>query len=68
MIQRQLQLPKNHSLFLFGPRQSGKSTLLKATFTKESTLYIDLLKSQDYLRYSMNPSVFHDEINALPLF
>lgn len=66
MIPRQLQLPKNHSLFLFGPRQSGKSTLLKASFAKESTLYIDLLKSQEYLHYSMNPSLFHDEIKALP--
>ena len=29
MLKRQIQLPERHSFFLFGPRQTGKSTLLR---------------------------------------
>lgn len=62
MIQRILKLPPNHSFFLFGPRQTGKSTLLKATFDPKNTLYYDLLKSEEYLRLSANPWLFREEI------
>ena len=30
MLKRILKLPLNHSFFLFGPRQNGKSTLIKS--------------------------------------
>src|SRR3989338_1362766 len=64
MINRLLNLPKEHTFFLFGPRQTGKSTLLKANFKPEVTLFYDLLKSDEYLRLSANPSLFRQEILA----
>ena len=62
MISRLLNLPLNHHFFLFGPRQTGKSTLLKANFQKETTLYYDLLTAGEYLRLSENPTLFRQEI------
>ena len=62
MINRILPLPKNHSFFLFGPRQTGKSTLLKSLLKSETTLFYDLLKTEEYLRLSANPTLFREEI------
>jgi predicted AAA+ superfamily ATPase len=42
------------SAFLFGPRQVGKSTLIKTTFPDAVT--INLLKSEEYLSLSSDPS------------
>ena len=41
MFTRLLQLPKNQSLFLFGPRNTGKSTLIRHTYP--DAFLIDLL-------------------------
>lgn len=65
MVDRILEIPKNHSVFLFGPRQTGKSTLLRSVFKAGSTLFIDLLQANDYLRYSANPALFREEVMAL---
>jgi len=62
MKNREIKLPKNKSFFLFGPRQTGKSTLLKALFNPKNTLTFDLLKSEDYLKYSAHPSLFREEV------
>lgn len=62
MIERTIKLPGRKSFFLFGPRQTGKSTLLKAVFPKGSTIYYDLLKSDEYLRLAADPKLFRDEI------
>lgn len=62
MVKRILKLPENNSFFLFGPRQTGKSTLLRETFRKETTLYYDLLRSDEYFRLSLNPSLFREEV------
>ncbi|OGQ99885.1 MAG: hypothetical protein A2284_10475 [Deltaproteobacteria bacterium RIFOXYA12_FULL_61_11] len=50
MLHRALNLPQNphHSLFLWGPRQTGKSTLLRATYP--DAIWIDLLKSEQLSR------------------
>jgi predicted AAA+ superfamily ATPase len=65
MIERMLALPRNHSFFLFGPRQTGKSTILRSAFDLNTTLYLDLLQSGEYLRFSANPALFRDEVMAL---
>ena len=62
MIQRILNVPRTHSFFLFGPRQTGKSTLLKTGFDSRTSLYYDLLQTKEYLRLSANPSLFREEI------
>ena len=64
MIERHLKLPKKHSFFLFGPRQTGKSTLLYNSFPREKTLIYNLLKSEEYLRLSANPQLFREEVLA----
>ena len=49
--------PPNQSFFLFGPRGTGKSTLVKRTF--EQALYLDLLDPEVFRIYYSNIPVFH---------
>jgi len=60
MITRTFSIPQNLSFFLFGPRQTGKSTLVDSLFT-ERTWKIELLKSDQFLDYSKDPSLFRRE-------
>ncbi|MFY8021450.1 MAG: ATP-binding protein [Bacteroidia bacterium] len=53
---------ENESLFLWGARQTGKSTLLNHLFP--DALLFDLLLSDVYERLSKNPSVFREIILA----
>lgn len=55
---------KNESAFLWGARQTGKSTLLKELFPKSP--YYDLLLSDEYARFSRRPSLLREEILASP--
>ena len=50
------------SLFLWGARQTGKSTLLKALFP--DSLWIDLLHSDIFERFSRNPSLIREMMIA----
>ena len=50
------------SLFLWGARQTGKSTLLKMLYP--NALWFDLLKSDVFERYHKNPSQFREVILA----
>ena len=54
---------KNHSLFLFGPRQTGKTSLLKSQFP--DSLYFNLLRAETFLRLSGNPGLMREEIAAV---
>ncbi len=60
MIARQCALPKHKSFFLFGPRQTGKTSLIEATFTK-NVWTVDLLLNQFFLPYSKDPARFARE-------
>ncbi|MBI3615389.1 MAG: ATP-binding protein [Candidatus Omnitrophica bacterium] len=60
MINRIIDLPKRESFFLFGPRQTGKSTLIETRYT-ESIWKVDLLLSDLFLKYSKDPSLFRKE-------
>ncbi len=53
------------SFFLFGPRGTGKSTWLRDIFKPDLT--IDLLRSQQYLELSVNPSLIRSKLEALPI-
>lgn len=55
MICRIQKLSKNNSLFLFGARGTGKTTLLNEMFSGERTLWIDLLKDSDENLYGRRP-------------
>jgi predicted AAA+ superfamily ATPase len=62
---RKLKIPNiARSFFLFGPRQTGKTFLLRKTFPEAR--YYDLLRSDTYLRLSMRPSILREELESLP--
>ena len=66
MIPRILKLPfKKNSVFLFGPRQVGKSTLVKHLLIAEDYLEIDLLKGDILLKYKANPGLLRAETDFL---
>ena len=50
---------------MFGPRQVGKSTLVKHLLTDMDCLEIDLLKGDILLKYKKNPSLLRAEIEFL---
>lgn len=52
----------NESLFLWGARQTGKSTLLKSLFP--NALWFDLLLSDTFLRYQSEPQQFRQAVLA----
>ena len=59
MIQRIIDLPEKQSFFLFGSRQTGKSTLIKALYPSAWT--VDLLKADPFLKYSKDLSLFREQ-------
>lgn len=66
MFERALQLPllRKETFFLWGPRQAGKSTLLRASFA--DALWLDLLKSDEFRRYTTRPELLREELAARP--
>ena len=66
MFSRKLNLheAENESCFLWGARQTGKSTLLNKSFPKAR--YIDLLKSDVFERYNRRPALLREELSLLP--
>ena len=65
MIHRTLELPKNHSFFLFGARGTGKSTLLKSMPFLRSSLYIDLLSQDEEEKYSLHKDLLLEQAQAM---
>jgi len=65
ILDRILQLPKKQSLFLFGARGTGKSTLLKQLFPQDGCLWIDLLDLEQEFRFSSNPNELKNIVRAL---
>ena len=63
MIDRLLELRdiQEDSLFLWGARQTGKSTFLKAKFP--DARYYDLLLPREFTRLQRNPSLLIDELS-----
>jgi len=66
MIPRIIDLPfGKHSFFLFGPRQTGKSTLVNSRIRDLRHLCLDLLKRDVFLKYRLEPGIFRSEIEYL---
>ena len=66
MFSRLRHFSKKHSFFLFGPRGTGKSTLLKQRFNQSESLWLDLLDSSIEDRFLRNPSELYAIVKALP--
>ena len=64
IFKRSLVLPNagTETFFLWGPRQAGKSTLLRQYYPDGR--WIDLLKSDKSRRYITNPEYLRQEIDA----
>jgi len=64
VFKRSLRLPApgTETFFLWGPRQTGKTTLLKAAYP--DAFWIDLLKAEEYRRYMQNPELLRGELAA----
>ena len=66
MIQRLVPLAQKpaHSFFLWGPRQTGKSTLLRSRYADAH--WIDLLDTDALIRFTQRPALLREEVGALP--
>ena len=62
---RLLKLPNNKTFFLFGARNTGKSTLIEHVFKSIAHLYIDLLDIHQERKYLQDPQILHAEVLAL---
>jgi uncharacterized protein len=64
MYKRTLSLPQNlDSFFLWGPRQTGKTSLLHKVYP--DAVRIDLLSSEAFIKYSREPFRLYEELSAL---
>lgn len=57
MVEREVRFPREGSFFLYGPRQTGKSTLVRERLAKAAWT-VDLLRTEVFLRYSKSPAQF----------
>lgn len=66
MFKRLLRLPTpgTETFFLWGPRQTGKTTLLGDTYP--DALWIDLLLAEEYRRYLQNPELLREKLALQP--
>ncbi|MCY4512611.1 MAG: AAA family ATPase, partial [Bdellovibrionales bacterium] len=64
MYRRQLILDKkpSRSFFLWGARQTGKSSLLKVSYP--NAFFIDLLHTEKLIRYKKEPSLLRQELSS----
>lgn len=58
-----MDLPQGQSAFLWGARQTGKSSFLKTHFKK--SIYYDLLDTHEVIRLSKAPYLLREDILAL---
>jgi predicted AAA+ superfamily ATPase len=61
MLHRLLTLPSKRSCLLFGPRQTGKSTLVRSLLPRASWT-VDLLRPDVALRFAKDPAQFGREV------
>jgi len=64
MFKRALNLPSpgTTTFFLWGPRQTGKTTLLRGKYPE--ALWVDLLKADEFRRYLQNPELLREALAA----
>ncbi|MFM7737075.1 MAG: AAA family ATPase [Alphaproteobacteria bacterium] len=66
MVSRSLQLPRHptESFFLWGPRQTGKTSLLETTYPDAPL--VDLLRTDEVVRYGSHPASLREELLDRP--
>ena len=65
-FERSLALPEpgTETFFLWGPRQAGKSTLLRRRYP--DAYWVDLLKGEEFRRYLDHPEFLRQELELRP--
>ncbi|PKL09235.1 MAG: ATPase [Spirochaetae bacterium HGW-Spirochaetae-7] len=66
MYPRLLTIDIKENFFLFGPRGTGKSTLLHSLFESKSTLYFDLLLPELEDEFSRSPQTLRAKVMGAP--
>jgi predicted AAA+ superfamily ATPase len=66
MLHRSLSPSKSSSYFLFGPRGTGKTTLVRAIFRPDEAIFIDLLDPAEEDLFARNPGEFEARLRATP--
>ena len=56
-------LPRKFSFFLLGPRQVGKTTIIKRL---KPDFSVDFLNREVFIRYSKDPDILYRELSAMP--
>jgi predicted AAA+ superfamily ATPase len=65
MYTRIANLSKSHSFFIFGARGTGKSTLLKQKYSKEKSIWLDLLIPSEEEKYLLAPELLREKYLAI---
>ncbi len=66
MLLRELNLPKKQHFFLFGARQTGKTTLIRKLFGGKNLQEYNLLLGETFTKLAAEPHILREEIAALP--
>jgi uncharacterized protein len=66
MFRRLVRLPERprESFFLWGPRHTGKSTLLRELYPQSRR--IDLARTEEFVRYGERPALLREELESEP--
>ena len=68
MFKRTVSLPiGSRSFFLFGARQTGKSTLIREKLAGIRSLTLDFLARDVFLKYKSHPEMLRHEVDAMDL-
>ena len=62
-LERMINLDLDRTFFLWGPRQTGKTSLLKLRFP--DAFWINLLESDTYAHYLSAPHTLREELQDL---
>lgn len=65
MIERIINVPNSQSFFLFGPRQTGKTTFLKARY--KNAYWINLLDDGTFQKLLIQPNLLLEIVRARPV-
>src|SRR3989304_5354585 len=57
-----IELPKRQSAFLWGPRKTGKTTYLRASF--RGSLTYDMLQTDLFLEFTKRPFLLREQLLA----
>lgn len=67
MFKRIVNISKKHSFFLFGPRATGKTTLLREQFSPREHIWVNLLETQTESMLRQNPEKLEALILGHPI-